>query len=303
MQGFIDFILRFKNYISFAALIVISLSLISMGSVNKIGGFRTIVIGTMGWFQDVFSWIPNPAAIKNENIALRELNLQLSSEVTRMRDAVVENRNLRAMLGYAQKPDYPIETVEIVGTTSIQMRTYLMINKGTSQGLKTGMSVRTDAGLVGVLIGVGKNYSLIEMIMNRDVRVSAKCLRSGYKGIIAWEGGENLIMKNVPKSYDIKNGDVIVTSDFSNKYPENIPIGTVIKSKEQPGNLFLNVVVRPLVNFSTIEQAFVLKILPDEEKNLLIEELDRKLMLRNSEVKRNEKLIFKTDKKQKNTGK
>jgi rod shape-determining protein MreC len=298
MQGFIEFILRFKNYISFVALVVISLSLISMGGVNKIGGFRTLVIGAMGWFQDAFSWIPNPAAIKNENVALRELNLQLSSEVTRMRDAVVENRNLRAMLGYSQKPEYPIETVEIVGTTSIQMRTYLMINKGKNHGLRSGMAVRTDAGLVGVTIGVSNSYSLVESIINRDIRVSGKCLRSGYKGIIAWEGGEYLIMKNVPSSYDIKIGDIIVTSEYSNKYPQNIPIGTVIKSKAQPGNLFLNVVIRPLVNFSTIEQAFIVKLMPNDEKEKLIQELDRKLMIRNSEAKREDKIIFKSEKKQ-----
>jgi rod shape-determining protein MreC len=297
MQGLIDFVIKFKNYISFVALVVISLSLISMGSVNKIGGFRTIVIGSMGWFQEIFAWVPNPAAVKNENKALRELNLQLSTEVTRMREAVVENRALRNMLNYSQKPDYPFETVEIVGRTTLQMRDYMMINKGKNSGLLEGMPVRTDAGLVGILIGASNNYGLLEVILNRDIKISAKCQRSQYPGLIVWEGGEFMLMKNVPKSYDIKTGDIIITSNYSQKYPENIPIGEVIVSREEKGELFLKIVVKPLVNFATVEQAFVLKQLPNPEKSLLINEIDEKLKLRKLEAKKTDKIYFEKKKK------
>ena len=297
MQGLIDFVLRFKNHISFTALVVISLALISMGNINKIGGFRTVIIGSMGWFQEVFAWIPNPAAIKNENKALRELNLQLSTEVTRMRESVVENRSLRSMLYYSQKPDYPFETVEIVGRSTLQMRDYMMINKGKNNNIYEGMPVRTDAGLVGIIIGSSNNYSLLEVILNRDVKISAKCQRSQYPGLIVWEGGEYLLMKNVPKSYDIKTGDMIVTSNYSQKYPENIPIGEVVVSREEKGELFLKLVIKPAVNFATIEQAFVLKILPSPEKSQLINEIDEKLRLRKLEAKKSDKIYF--DKKKK----
>ena len=281
------------------ALVVISLSLISMGSVNKIGGFRTVIVGTMGWFQKAISWIPNPAAIKNENSALRDLNLQLSTEVTRMRDAMVENKSLRALLGFKPKIDQPFQLVEVVGITEIQMRNYVMLDKGTFQGILDGMPVRTDAGLVGVVIGASGYFSMVEMILNRDVRISAKCLRSGYPGIVVWEGGEYLLMKNVPKSYDIKQWDIIVTSTFSNKYPENIPIGQVISSSEEKGELFLKIKIKPAVNFATLEQAFVLTFLPNPERNELIKELDEKLKLRNMDAKKHDKIFFETKKKEK----
>jgi rod shape-determining protein MreC len=299
MQSFIEFIIRFKSYISFAALVVISLSLISMGNVNKIGGFRTLVIATFGWVQEGFSWIPNPAAIQNENNALRELNLQLSNEVTRMRDAVVENKALRSLLELKKKSDNELIAVSVVGITKVQLRNYLIIDKGKSQGIESGMAMRTDAGIVGTIIGVSDNYSIVETIMNSDVKISSKCLRSDYKGIIVWEGGQYLLMKDVLQSYDVKKGDIIVTSDFSNKYPVNVPIGKVVETGEEEGHLFLKVVVKPFVNFETLEEAFVIKSLPDFERIQLIRELDEKLKLRRMEAGRKDKLIFRNEKAKK----
>lgn len=299
MQNFIEFIIKYKNYISFVALVVISLALVSMGNVNKIGGMRTVIVGSMGFLQNAFSWIPNPKAIKNENQALRELNLQLSTEVTRMRDATVENKSLRALLGFKPPAEFPITTVEVVGLTEVQMRSYIMIDKGYKDDLCEGMPVRNDAGLIGAIISSGRTYSLVESILNRDVRISAKCLRSGYPGIVVWEGGEYLIMKNVPKSYDIKTGDLIVTSNFSNKYPENIPIGQVVVSTEEKGELFLKIRIKPAVNYATLEQAFVLKFIPNPERNELIKELDERLKLRHLEAKKGDKIIFEKDKKKK----
>jgi len=297
MQGFIEFIIRFKNYISFLALVIISLSLISMGSVNKLGGFRTMIIGTFGWIQEGFNWIPNPGAVQNENKALRELNLQLSNEVTRMRNSVVENNKLRALLDLKKVSDDEFIAVSVVGMSSIQMRNYLIIDKGSESGISTGMSLRNDAGLVGVVIGQSNNYAVVETIINRDVKISAKCLRSEYKGIVVWEGGEYLLMKNVPKSFDVKKGDVIVTSEFSNKYPVNIPIGKVREAKEEQGHLFLKVVLEPMVSFSTLEESFVIKQLPSSERTELIQEIDEKLKLRKEQTRRKDKLIFPAKKK------
>ena len=203
MQRIIGFVEKYKEYFTFLALVVISLSLISMGNVTRIGGFRTVVIGGMGWFQNIFSFIPNPVALKSENQALRELNLQLSSEVTRMRQSVLENKNLRQMLELRKNLDKSFVISEVVGRSTIEMRNYLTLDKGRNQGIEEGMPVRNDAGLVGVIIASSGNYSLVEMLKNRDVKVAAKVQRSCYPGLIVWEGGEGFTVKDMPKSYDV----------------------------------------------------------------------------------------------------
>lgn len=277
MQNFIAFVTRYKEYITFSALVIICLSLISIGDVSRIGGFRTVIIGSMAWMQGAFSWIPNPGALQNENRSLRELNLQLSTEVIKMRSAMIENDRLRSLIDFKQNFPDSLISAEIVGKSSIELRNYVVINKGDEEGIVQGMSVRTDAGLVGTIIGSSDNYSLIEMVNNRNVKVSAKIERTNIDGILTWSGGDYFNLNNIPTSFDVKKGDVILTSEFTNKYPANIPFGEVNEVIDEKNSLFFTVRVRPFVNLATVEQVFVVKKIPDAERLRLILELEERL--------------------------
>jgi len=280
MQRIIYFIIKYKIYFTYISLTVISLSLISLGDSGKIGGFRAVVIGSIGWFQNTFSWIPNPVALKNENQALRELNLKLSSDVTKMQHSLLENEKLRDILEFKKRLNYDYEIAEIVGRITTDMRYYITLDKGAKNGIQTGMSVRNDAGLVGLVIASTDNYSAVELITNRNVKISAKNIRSGVYGIVDWEGGNYFYLNNIPRSFDIKIGDLIATSNFSNKYPDDIPIGEVVRFYEEKGEQFLRVLLKPSVNFSTLEQVFVIKKIQDPERNELVKKIEEKLRAR-----------------------
>lgn len=277
MQRLIDFVVRFKEYFTLLALVIISLSLVSMGDVSKMGGARAVMIGVIGQLQSLFSFVPNTRALEVENKAIRELNLQLSTEVTRMRKSLLENEQLRRMLELKQKSSYPLIAAEVVGLSSVEMRHYATINRGYGSGIDFGMTVRTDAGLVGNIVGQTENYSLVELMNNRNVKIAAKFVRTGINGIIVWEGGEFLKVKNIPESFDVKVGDELITSNFSNKYPDEIPIGKVAKVEHAQGSLFKRITVIPHVNFSAISEVFVIKFISDPERNRLLKEMEERL--------------------------
>jgi rod shape-determining protein MreC len=279
MQNLINFVTRYKVYISFTALVIICLSLISIGDVSRIGGFRTVIIGSMAWMQGAFSWIPNPRSLQNENRALRELNLQLSTEVIKMRTALIENSKLRQMIDFRENFPDSLISAEIVGKSSIELRNYVVINSGTEAGIESGMSVRTDAGLVGTIVGSSDNYSLVEMVNNRNVKISAKIQRTNIDGILTWNGGDYFSMNNIPTSFDIKKGDQVLTSNYSNKYPNDVPFGVVHEVIDEKNSLFFNVKIKPYVNLATVGQVFVIKRIPDRERHLLIQSLEEKLKL------------------------
>ena len=197
MQRFINFIAKYKELITFTALVVMSLSLISLGNVAQIGGFRTVVIGSIGWLQELFAWVPKPGALQTENRAVRELNLKLSSEVTRMRHSLIENKKLRDLMNMKDKTEYSVISSEIIGKTTVEMRNYITLDKGKQDGIEKGMAVRNDAGLVGTIVIASDNYSLVELIINRNVKIAGKVQRTLVSGILVWEGGENLFMKNI----------------------------------------------------------------------------------------------------------
>lgn len=281
MQDLIKIIIRFKELITFTALTVICLSLISLGDASKIGGFRAFIIASIGKMQDIFAWVPNPAALRSENQALRELNLQLSSEVIKMRSALIENNRLRSMLQLKDTSSVKLIPAEVVNKTNVQMRSYITINKGEQDGIAEGMAVRTDGGLVGEIVATTRKYSLVELLNNRHVKISAKILRNQIEGIVAWEGGQYLIMKNIPTSFEVYPGDVIVTSNYSVKYPHNLPIGKVLRIEKEQGSLFHRIIVEPYANFAGLEQVFVIEQVVDSEVFQLTKEIEERIKSRN----------------------
>jgi len=277
MQRFIDFVVRFKNYIALCALVVMSFSMMSFGNLSQLGGFRAVIVGSIGWLQSFFAWIPNPVALKSENLALRELNLQLSLESSRSRQAIVENATLRKMLELPNMTEYRLLAADVVGKTTTQLRNYATINKGTADGVKDGMCCVTDAGLVGIVIGASDHYAVVQLLLNRDTRVSARVQRSRVDGILVWEGESTISLKNVPKSYDIQAGDIVLTSSYSARYPANIVIGRITQVADENQSLFRLVVVEPAVNFATLEQVFVVEYLPGVERTDLEAKVEERM--------------------------
>lgn len=279
MLQLLNLIVKFKDYAALTLLCIISLSLISIGDVSKIGGYRAFVVGTIGWLEEAFSWVPNPDALKTENRAVRELNLYLSSELMKSRKALSENRNLRELLEFKEGAEYNLISAEVIGKSVIELREYITINKGSNDGIDRGMSVRTDAGLTGAVVVVEENYSLIETLNNRQIKISAKIERTGIDGILIWSGSKYFNMMNIPKSFDIKVGDELITSNYSRKYPPDLPIGKVVKVDEDKSSLFHKIYVEPFVSFSTLEQVFVIQFVNDPERLELIEKMEERLRL------------------------
>lgn len=282
MQRFIAFVLRYKNYVTLIALMVMSLSFMSVGNMRQLGGFRAVVVGSIGWMQSLFAWIPNPVALKSENTALRELNLQLSVESARSRQAMVENAVLRRMLALPDMTEFRLIAADVSGKTTTQLRNYATINKGTDAGVREGMACITDAGLVGRVIGTSRRYAVVQLLLNRDTRVAAKVQRSRVDGIVTWEGEATVALKNVPKSFDVQVGDVIVTSNYSSIYPQNLVVGRVTNVEDENQSLFRRVVIEPAVNFSTVEQVFVIDYVADQERLLLEREAEQRVRQRNN---------------------
>ncbi len=73
------------------------------------------------------------------------------------------------------------------------------------------------------------------------------------------------MINNVPKSADVKPGDLIITSPYSNYFPAGIPVGTVVEEGNLD-NLFKKIIVEPSVSFTDLEEVFILKHLPDKER-------------------------------------
>ncbi|MFA7360289.1 MAG: rod shape-determining protein MreC [Candidatus Kapaibacterium sp.] len=261
-------ILNLKEYLILCVLIIFSLAFIFSNDNTQIRFLRAIAVGMFGTVQSGISSIPNVFELQEENKILRENNIRLSNDVANLKEARLENIRLSNLLSFKENSGLGLVSAKIVNKSVFQTRNTITINVGEGDSLNINMPVITDAGLVGRIVSMSKNYSIAQILYNKDLRITVKVQRSRVDGILLFDGVSELNISNVPKTADVQIGDVIITSEYSNLFPSGIPVGIVTETGNLD-NLFMRIVIQPLVNFNTLENVFVLKSFPNKEKYLL----------------------------------
>src|SRR5262245_59951398 len=254
MNTLLEIIAHFKEFAFLTLLIIISLVLLGNNDNRQMHAIRATTIGMVGVVQEQISVIPNVIALRHENEVLRRLNVNLSDEVGRLRESERENVRLREIVGLKEHPSYTYISAEVVGKSLHLLRNNITLNVGEQDNVAPDMPIVSENGLVGKIITVSRHYSVGQLLFNKDFRASAKVERSRVDGIITWEGSDILRLKNVSKKQDVKEGDIVLSSEYSNIFPRDIRIGMVSSVTDKPGNLFKDVTVTPSVDFSALEQ-------------------------------------------------
>jgi rod shape-determining protein MreC len=269
MQRLFNILVTFKEYVVVTLLIIISLILLIGNDTPQVRAIRSYTVGFVGVIQDVLSLIPNIVELKQENEVLRRMNVNLSDEVSRLREARLENLRLREMLAMKDRGEFKLLPAEVIGKSLHLLRNTLTMSAGEIDGVKIDMPIISEQGLVGKVIAVSSRYSIGQLVINKDFRSSAKVQRSRVDGIVTWDGGDVLHLKNVAKKQDVLSGDLITTSDYSNVFPRNIKIGTIASVSEPPGSLFKEIDVVPSVDFPSLEEVFIIMAVADTERTAL----------------------------------
>jgi len=274
MQRLLNILTQFKEYVVLVLLVVVSLILLGANDNVQIRAIRTATVGVVGIFQRALAVIPNVFELKRENEILRQQNVNLSDEVNRLREARLENIRFRNLLGLREERPLALVAGDVISKSLHLLRNTITINVGESEGIKTDLPIISEGGLVGRVLLASSHYAIGQLVLNKDFRASAKVQRSRVDGIVAWDGGDFLQLNNVAKTQDVRPGDIVMTSEYSNIFPPNIEIGIVATVSEKPGNLFKEIRVTPSVDFSALEQVFVVTAASDTERD----DLERKTL-------------------------
>lgn len=267
-QRLYNLILLFREYVVLAGLLLVSLTLLAFNDNTQMRHLRALTTVMFGVVQEQLAVIPRYFGLRSENDRLRQSLIDLADEVSQLREARLENIRLRRLLGLTDQSSFRLIGGSVVGKNLTLLRNTLTLGIGAKDSIKEQMPVIADGGLVGVVSHVTDRYSVVRILLNTDFRASAKVQRSRVDGILAWDG-RSLLLNNVTKTLDVKVGDVIVTSEYSNTYPPNIRIGVVREVQEQQGTLFKKVFVLPGVDFVKLEEVFVVQYTPDPERRAL----------------------------------
>ncbi len=207
--------------------------------------------------------------------SLRETNGRLSDENASLMQQLYLKEETTAGTVQADTAEYPFSFIsaKVVRNTLGTTHNYLIINKGSRDGVEEDMGVITPAGTVGIIRGVSENYSYVHSFLNTGQQVSAKIGSSNAFGPMAWnpEKANMAVLSEIPQHLQIKQDDTVYTSGYSAFYPPNIPIGKVKGSKVVNG-VHLSVDVELLLDFRSLDHVMVVKNNNRQEIEKLVQE-------------------------------
>jgi rod shape-determining protein MreC len=195
-------------------------------------------------------------SLKQENVKLRNENSILKKNDFEFRELKLQNERFRDLLNFAEEGPYnTISANVIAGSPSLLRTEFLVIDKGKNDGIKEGMPVTTQDGIVGRVYIASKNSSQIMLVTDPISAVDAIVQRTRARGII--KGNTNdCIMEYLENNFEIENGDTIISSGKDGYYPKGIKIGTV-RSVKSSGGLYKAVVI-PEVSINSLEEVVVI---------------------------------------------
>jgi rod shape-determining protein MreC len=209
---------------------------------------------------DIVSRYGDTHDLTTENEALRAENERLTAEIARLHEETARLDEFERLLGTKDAlAGHEFIVAEVVSSDPTSGRRRVAINKGRSDGLRTGMPVVTEGStLVGTITKVEDDHAWITLVTDIDSAVSSHVLESRAQGVVAGTYGGAMTMDFVDQNAAVKEGDRIVTSGLGGTYPEGLVVGKVTRVGGNPQELFQSVTVAPLASLSNLESVLVM---------------------------------------------
>ncbi len=251
------------------------LGLLALGLIAlALGGYLTPlsrilvnpIVNAQTWlatrYQAIRIYIEAPQDITR----LMQRNTELEAQVSRLQAEIItleqqlsEARILEALVDFARvNPENRYVAASVIGRDPSPFVKYVMINRGSDDGLRRGMPVVTQQGLVGRIAAVTAGAARVQLITDPASSVNIRIEPSRAQAMLLGSITGELSLDLVPQSEEIKIGDLVLSSGLGGNYPANILIGQVVSVRHRETDLFQSAAVQPVVDFSQLEIVLVI---------------------------------------------
>jgi rod shape-determining protein MreC len=258
------------NLLRFSVIGIVALGLIALA----LGGYLTSisrvvlkpVIEAQTWiatrYQAIQSYILEPADVAT----LRQRNTELEAEIARLQVEIIElqqqvneNRVLSTLVDYARsRPENKYIAAAVIGRDPSPFFHYVIINRGSDDGLRSGMPVVTQQGLVGQVDSVTAGAARVQLINDPASSINILLQQTSSDAVLFGSITGELELDMIPQDVTVHTGELVVTSGLGGNYPANLVVGQVSTVRRQDYDLFQTASVQSAVNFSQLEIVLVI---------------------------------------------
>jgi len=196
---------------------------------------------------------------------LREQNALLESQVTQLQTQliVMEERLGEAQVCFAlldfgrTNPQYSYIAATVIGREISPFLQYIIIDRGTNHGVRYGMPVVTQQGLVGRVDAVIAGAARVKLITDTTSVVNIRLQSAGIEAQLVGSLTGDVSLDMIPLDQVVEPGDVVLTSGLGGNFPPNVFVGQVLSTQRRDNALFQTATVQPIVDFESISAVLV----------------------------------------------
>ena len=194
--------------------------------------------------------------VKEENRRLANDNARLKLENLDLRNQVSLSSRVGTLVTFQQKTASKTIVASVINTSTNLSANVVYVDRGSVDGLQSGMAVITPEGIVGKTVKVFPTSAQVLLLTDQGFSASVVSSRGKTQGILRGQGENDLCRIDfVQSDVDIQVGDVLYTSGSDRVFPKGFPVGKVARVEEKGGDK--QVYVAPLVNQGSLEEVLI----------------------------------------------
>lgn len=235
---------------------------VSFGAFSRV---QSVTSSAISGVRDVWSNYAELRGARDENQALKQQLGELEVRLQEQRALAARTEKLGELLALKTATPLPTIAAQVIGgnpnaTPGIREFT---IDRGTADGVQASMAVIAPGGIVGRVVGYPAAHAArVQLLIDRHAAAGALIERTRAGGLVAGTGEQPpLAMEMVSNLADVKSGDLVVASGIDGIYPKGYAIGW-IDTVERGRGLYLELTVRPAVEFNSLEEVLVVLVPP-----------------------------------------
>jgi len=204
-------------------------------------------------------------SLKQENIYLKEENNQLRQLLQSNyfpRFSSFDTTFIDTLQTEPVKQVYTYYTAEVIRNTTNKRDNFFYLNQGVKQGIEVGMAVISPKGVAGIVITTSDNFARVMSVLNSKFELTPYIPELDLRqGVVKWEGGDERFgyLQLVNRTEDVKKGQWLLSSNYSNIFPPGIPVAQVVEANKSLKQQYQKIKINFATDFNRLHYVYCVK--------------------------------------------
>jgi rod shape-determining protein MreC len=229
-----------------------------LGPVSRtIGGS---LVGVQTWLSTRYSAVQQLVTVPRDVAQLQQENAELQSELAGLQAQIIQlqeqasqSETLAALVDFSREhPGNKYKGAAVIGHDPSPFLHYVIIDAGSSDGIRRGMPVVTEKGLVGRVDAVIGAAARVQLITDPSSAVAVKLRNAKTESVLSGSISGDLTLQMLSQDATVEPDDLVFTSGLGGGFPPDLLVGQVQAVHKLESDLFQDATVQPVVDFSNL---------------------------------------------------